>query len=631
MSFLSPLFLVGAVAAAVPIVLHLLKREPEPRVKFAFVRLLRQAPVEDTEKHRLRELLLLALRVATLVLLALAFARPFFATGAAARSAGATIVALDTSASMSAPGRFERARQLAREALDRASGDLVGVVTFADEADVAARPTSDRVLAAAAIDRAAPGFGATRYRSGLATASEQLMAATGGRGTIVIVTDLQASGWDEGDRAAVPADARVQVVDAGELPPNIAVTAARALNDRIVATVHNSGPRGRDVRAHLTIDGRAAGDATASLGPDDSGDVVFPVTPRGLAASVTVDDPGGNAADDVRYVALAGSVRPSVLLVTSNGSAEHDAFYVQRALAAGSRSAYDVAVTSGAQLSADDKGSSRDRLGAHTAVIVLSTRGLERRGREALAEYVHGGGGLLLAAGPDVDGEVSGDILGGGNAIRIAPARPQASDVRTLAPADIRHPVFRPFVGASAPLAFVRFRNTAAVDGTQCQTLARFSSGDKALLECGAGDGRALVLASDLDNRWNDFPLHASFVPFLHEAVRYLSSAHTHAANYAVGDAPAGVPRRPGVYPIRSGSNGAERRVAVNVDPREADASRLTIEEFQAAVTHLQASAVPAARREARQQEDTQHLWQYALALMAITLAIEGVVASRTA
>ena len=40
MSFLSPSFLLGAAAAAIPIVLHLLKREPEARVKFAAVKLL---------------------------------------------------------------------------------------------------------------------------------------------------------------------------------------------------------------------------------------------------------------------------------------------------------------------------------------------------------------------------------------------------------------------------------------------------------------------------------------------------------------------------------------------------------------------------------------------------------------
>src|SRR6267143_1256757 len=106
-SFLSPLFLAAAAAAAVPIVLHLLKREPEPRVKFAVVKLLKRAPVEHTEKRRIRELLLLALRIAALLLLALAFARPFFPSGAAIGSPGVTVIALDTSYSMSAPGQFE--------------------------------------------------------------------------------------------------------------------------------------------------------------------------------------------------------------------------------------------------------------------------------------------------------------------------------------------------------------------------------------------------------------------------------------------------------------------------------------------------------------------------------------------
>ena len=45
-------YLVGALlAAAVPIVLHLLKREPEARVKFSAVRLLRRAPVELIARH----------------------------------------------------------------------------------------------------------------------------------------------------------------------------------------------------------------------------------------------------------------------------------------------------------------------------------------------------------------------------------------------------------------------------------------------------------------------------------------------------------------------------------------------------------------------------------------------------
>ena len=56
MAFLAPLFLVGAAAAAIPIVLHLLKREPEAHVRFSAVQLLRAAPVEHAQKRHLREM-----------------------------------------------------------------------------------------------------------------------------------------------------------------------------------------------------------------------------------------------------------------------------------------------------------------------------------------------------------------------------------------------------------------------------------------------------------------------------------------------------------------------------------------------------------------------------------------------
>ena len=632
LSFLSPLFLIGAAAAAVPIVLHLLKREPEARVKFAAVKLLKRAPVEHTEKHRLRELLLLALRVAALVLVAVAFARPFMPSGQAA-TAAVTVVALDTSYSMSAPGRFERARALARDRVNAAaSGEQVGVVLFSDTAGIAAKPSADRVLARAAIDEAQAGYGATRYRSAL---SASVQALAGRRGTIVVVTDLQENGWDAGDRASVPDSVRVEIADVGALPPNVAVTAVRLLRDRVVATLHNAGPRPRDVKAHLTIDGRAAGDAAASLGPGQSADVTFAGAPRGTTAAVSVDDPEGIAADNVRYAALDAAVRPGVLIVGGSGDLSRDAFYVQHALATGEPAGrgYEVTAISGADLSsgrgASTSATMEARLASQAAVLVLSTRGLERRGRELLAGYVRGGGGLFVAAGPDVDGVVAADLLGGAATLTIGNDPATHVDAQALAPIDPRHPVFRTFVGTSATLALVTFRNAARIDGADCQTLARFTSGAPALLECAAGAGRAVVFASDLDNRWNDFPKHASFVPFLHETIKYLAASRATDSDYVVGDVPPGVPPTPGVHAV-AGPSGS-RRVTVNVDPREGDPARMSADDFQSAVTHLTAPDPAGGRAEARQREDDQHLWQYVLALMVVALAVEGIVASRTA
>ena len=273
-----------------------------------------------------------------------------------------------------------------------------------------------------------------------------------------------------------------------------------------------------------------------------------------------------------------------------------------------------------------------DLLASHPAVVLLSTRGLERRGREALASYTRSGGGLLIAAGPDVDGDVIADVLGQGSTLRVAAAASAKPSPRVLAPADARHPVFQRFAATTATFGLVTFQHAARISGAECQTLARFTTGEIALLECPAGDGRALVLASDLDNRWNDFPLHASFVPFLHEAMRYLGSARAHAVEYLVADAPAAARHRPGVVTIAGEQPGAApRRIAVNVDPREADPSRLSADDFQSAVTRLKDAGLSDARVEARQQEDRQHLWQYALALMALLLVVEGVLAARTA
>ena len=121
-------------------------------------------------------------------------------------------------------------------------------------------------------------------------------------------------------------------------------------------------------------------------------------------------------------------------------------------------------------------------------MVLLSTRGLERRGRETLASYVRHGGGLFIAAGPEVDGDVVSDVLGGSATLRVAAADGTKAGPRTLAPIDVRHPVFQPFAGAAATLGLVTFRAAARISGAGCETLARFTTGDSAVLECPVGE-----------------------------------------------------------------------------------------------------------------------------------------------
>ena len=634
MGLLSPIFLAGALAAAVPIVLHLLKREPEARVRFAAVRFLRRAPVEHADRRHLRELLLLALRIAAVLFLALAFARPFFGSDAQAGSTRVTVVALDTSLSVSAPQQFARARALAHAAVDRASSsDPLAVITFADAAEVAVRPTTDRALAQAAIEHAVPGAGATRYRAALSAAVQQLQGAPG---TVVVVTDLQASGWDEGDRMSLPAAVDLQVADVGQAPPNLAVTSFHVENDRLVAAIRNLGDAPRETTLTLSVHDtavppappRVATTSAASVGPGETVRVTMARAP-GTLASVSVDDTSGTQGDNARFLVLDDVNRPAVLVITAGGDLSREAFYLQQALTAAGGPATAL-VAQGAAASAIPEPSALQPV---VAVVLTTTRGLDRPGRERLAAYVQGGGGLLIAAGPDVDGAAAGEILGSPSITSATEAAPggRAVDVsRTLAPEDLRHPIFLAFGGNAAALGVPRFSRIASLAGG-CAVLARFTTGETALAECARGRGRALVFASDLDGRGNDFPRHAAFLPFVREAVDYLSGPGPRAAEYVVGDVPAGAAAKPGFAQVPTPAGGGTRWAAVNVDPGELDPTRMSEAEFGAAITRLQDAARLDSQRDDRQREERQHIWQYLLVAMLVIMAVESLVGMRAA
>ena len=621
LSFLFPAFLIGSVVIAVPIVLHLMRRETAPRIQFSAVRLLKRVPVEQTRQKRFRELLLLALRIAALLLLAIAFARPYLGTYNAAGSA-VTVVAVDTSFSMSAPGQFERAQDLAHDAIDSApSGQLVGVVSFDDVATIVREPSPDRRAARAAVSRLTPGFGATRYRRGLAQAA----GAIGPReGRIVVVTDLQRSGWERDDEGAVPERFPVEVLDTGPPVRNLAVTAIRREPTGTAAVVQNVGAGSVTTHVTLHVADKKVGEVEVTAGPGST-DVRFPVSlPRAGAASVSIADPDGYPADNTRYVILDPPEPAPLLAITARGDPSADAFYLERALMVAEEAGrFDLTGAMPTEL----QSLAAERLAELPAILLLATQGLDRSGKEVLASYVTAGGGLLIVAGANLDPEVVTNILGDDPALVVRPTEAVGANM-SFAPLDPRHPIFRPFGALRGNLGQVRFRRAVRVEeGEAARVIARFSDGSPGLVEYRSGAGRALLFASDLNNEWNDFPRHPTFVPFVHEAMRYLVRDRERPQEFVVAAAPAGAPRQPGIAVVGQ----AGRRVAINVDVSESNPTRVSPEEFMAAIGRLTDVAAAEARSDAVQYEDQQGYWRYLLVLMALVLVGEGVLGSRMA
>lgn len=612
MSFLYPAFLAGALAIALPIVLHLLRRDVAPEVRFSAVRLLKKSPVERSRRRRLRDILLLAARVAALLLLAAAFARPF-APGAASAMLPLRIVAVDRSYSMGAPGTFDRAIALARAAVDEAAfGERIAVLAFDGRATVLAQPGGPGE-ARAALEQIRPGDGGTRYSVALDQAAE---LASGGAGRLIVITDLQRAGWEGESRAKVPASLQIEVRDAGAPPANAAVLDARVADGRVIASIRNASARQRPGVVTLTRDGRELARAAFDAGPDETVEVRLGGAPGPGPLTVAIADDEGYPADNARYLLAGDAAEPAVLIVASP---EAPGFYLQRALDAAEGTGLGILrprVAGAAEIA----GGRAEAIARHRAVVLLSTRGLDRGAREGIAAFVRTGGGLVVAASPDVDPDVVAAIFGW-PAGQLASAAPRPG---SLTATDVRHPIFRPFGAFAANLGGVRFTRAWRVDGSAWHVAARFDDGSPALAERPEGQGRILVFASDVDRRWNDFPLHPAFVPFVAETLRHVSSAALPADTFVVGRVPAGVPATAGLHRLEPG-----RLVAVNVDVRESATARMTAEEFAAMAEPVQAAPFKAQAQNV-QTEARQSLWQYGLLLMLGALVAESFVGRRT-
>lgn len=621
-SFLSPLFLAGIAAAAVPIAIHLFYRRAEPVIEFAAMRYLRQAPVEQARRRRLRELVLLALRVAALALLALAFARPYVSGAAASLAGAATVVLVDTSASMTGPGQFDRVRERATSLVREAPAQhSVSVLSFGDAVDVVAPMSQDRSRALAAVAALKPGAGATRYRAALQRAAEEL---NGRSGRIVVLTDLQQSGWD-GTDAAVPENVTIDVEEVEGPSSNLAVSSLRIEAGEAVAVVqaYSSGEPATE-QVIFAADGRRVGAVPVQVPAGARGEARLPLSgTAGEALSASIMDRSGYAADNVRYAVLDGDAAISVLGLTASGHPT-ESLYLERALSvADGAGGFQFRATNGVALSALEP----EALGRVDVIAVLGTRGLEQRGRERLREFVRGGGGLLLTGSPDVEPEMLRQALGD-----LSPTTWEMRDRTALsfAPDDARHPIFRPFGGAGT-LANVRFARSVLLDAPAgARVIARYTDGTPALVEERGGSGRVLIFASDLNYAWNDFPLQPGFVPFVHETLRYLASPRALQSEYTVGELTDSRGRAPGVLRLENTATGQRGRpVAVNVDGREADPRRMTVNDFQAGISRLHANAARRADDGAREREDQQSLWRYGLLLMVVSLAAEGLLGRR--
>jgi uncharacterized membrane protein len=557
--FTSSYFLWGLLALGLPVIIHMIFRLRKRRVLFSTLKFLKVVQEKNARRLRVRELLLLLLRLAILACIVLAFARPFFRGQEVDADVmiGRTdvVFVLDDSFSMQAQ---DGTRTLFEQGKDRIvswvrrlnSGSRVGLIATSEPHRLRLRMTSSiRAFPNRLHSRTVPAsWGSGSIPAALRTAVRELQASTAENRVVVLVSDLQRAGWspdqlrndEELQRDAGAAGIQFEVVAFPPAVENIAVVNAQPQSS-IVGGGKNV-PFGVQVAAYgaqadgrrlLSLHGRDAAEPLARrsievrAGRTVGASLQLPVSAAGeTAGMVEVETTDALPGDDRRYWMSTFRRRLRVVCVEDQRQPESRRF-LNRAYPL--RQALDPKLKDGESdtnyiravgLSAHEL--TARELDRADVVIFCSVTRLSDQQTEALARFVRNGGGLILfVGGTDMQGNdwlpdtafYDGRLLAEG----LLPARPTVAEgvlgdpkrARRIARADVGHPLLKLFQGQYQPLLrqprFYRTwqLNQEDLKRESVQVLAWLDDDRPLIVEKATGEGRVLMIATSAAARPN--------------------------------------------------------------------------------------------------------------------------------
>src|SRR5688500_9528917 len=512
MAFLAPLFFAALATLAIPILIHLTQRERKQVVEFPSLMFLEKIPYQSVRRRRIRDWPLLALRMAAILLIVLAFARPVFDRPIAALSNASgpreVVILLDRSYSMGYGDRWARAQAAARQAVQGLTrSDHATLILFGTSAQLEVRATADLSRVIAAIDAAKVSAEATRYAPGLKLAQRVLADSTLATREVVMISDFQRNGWVRDENLRLPEGTSFKPVPITDAQTsNLAVSTVlpqRSLfsgQERVTvgAGIVNRGASVvNNVQVRLELDGRPVETQTVSAQPGAPVSVTFQPFTLARACTRGTLRIGDDALkqDNAFHFVVSPAQRLPVLLVEPSRVSRDASLYLQKALSIGNTPAFQVNMRQGESVSSVD-------LDRHRVVILNDVAALSSG--EALKNFVSKGGGLFVVLGERANwGTDSNDLL---------PAVPanvvdRAGRGGALAELDTSHPVLEVFKAPrSGNLSTARFFRYRAVTlkpepvgdkegehGPNNRVVARFDDGAIAMSARPTGSGPVML------------------------------------------------------------------------------------------------------------------------------------------
>ena len=533
-----PLALLGILGIGIPLWIHRVRKRTLRDLALPTIALLARAVQQRRRTLTFRDRPLLYARIALAALFALALARPYLSRIASYSTERplSLLVLLDDSMSMQRTTRrgstlFDAARARAEQVLAELAPDSEATIVLAGHEPrvLFARSAELRLAASSLSQLELLGARGTDLTRALALGQRELSASRLSSKEVLVLTDCAAHA--SADSLESPAaHLRVECFDARDARGNpylagMTLSEGRELSDPSTLTVVLGGQGERqEVDLAVRLDGKQIAEQSATI-ENGTGILELPLDARALShgrlLEASIETNNALLLDDTRALSLDDVAALSVLLVDGDpapNQLDDELRFIALALNLddGAHGAPRVTRIDADGLSAID-------LSTFDVVVLANVRAPSEVEAERLTEHVARGGGLLIAAGENVD------AFGyRGRMSKLLPALPrsnaQVSPALGIARSGDSSSELMPSGGAGLETARTTKRLLLETPQDGSRTLLALSDGTPLLVAGTYGRGRVALLATTLDDDWSDLPLTPGFLPLIHGLVRGLSA-----------------------------------------------------------------------------------------------------------
>ena len=533
MFFLQPLWLWALAALAIPVLIHLFNFRRPRRLAFSNLAFVRQVNREVVQRVRLKQWLLLLLRLLAIAALVLAFSGPVWSDEQGGPKGGnqSVVIVIDDSPSMQVGnegGQFlQQARALAQEIIRQHDANDEFQVRFvsnlAGMAGFARRTAALQGLEQPLL----PGARSLSLATLLRQESRLFQSATYAQRHLYVISDFQrqATFADSLKPTEIPQNLQLTLVPLPTRPQRNLYLSDLAFTDLVIqqgkpatlkARLHNDGPDPvPNATIRMEVEGEPAALQTVELeaGGTTDFEVSFQVKRTGwLSGKLWVEDQP-NRFDNERYFTFYVPERPQVLLVMGAKPLPYlNTFYTRVA------TEFQARVLPQEQLAGVD-------LKQYRVVVLAGVSQLSEGVAQRLADWVRQGGGLLTFAGPEATAlnNLYATLQAGRFQNWVTSPQPV-----TVKEPPLDHPLFaemfrrdaRAKVDLPVLKAYQRFTPGGGIETTLLQT----QSGEILLQEAEADKGRILTCTTLPDPVYTDLPVRTLFAPLVYQATLRLGN-----------------------------------------------------------------------------------------------------------